>query len=290
MPSEYLCNLIVPGAAKSGTSSFHEYLNEHPEISMSSSKEPHHFARNDIYAQGANAHNKLFEQTQGVRYFGESSTGYLPWADAAARVASDLDDPKVIILLRHPVDRCFSHYRWRYRLGLEKRGFLQALKEDGVGYNPEKPTQFGYMAYLEFSQYERQYAIWKDAVGEENCLVISSEDLLNDRSHVMEQCFSFLNVSKFTLSEEHQKKNETNKIGRISPEMATKAMRFVPKGLKSSWLYKKIRRSLLSSTAPTPPKSMTQEERAFVQRALADDIRWFESRFGQSSSVSKKAK
>ena len=194
MPSEYRCNLIVPGAAKSGTSSLHEYLDEHPLISMSSSKEPHHFCRDDLYARGAEPHNSLFDEKSEARYFGESSTGYLPWSAAAERICRDLESPKVIIVLRHPVERCFSHYRWRYRLGLEKRSFLDAVKEDGFGYHPGKPAQFGYMAYLEFSRYSKQCPVWEDAVGTANCLLLSSCDLFDHQEGTLTRCFDFLDL------------------------------------------------------------------------------------------------
>ena len=137
-------------------------------IAMSSSKEPHHFSREARYSEGATAHNKLFENKSDALYFGESSTTYLPSPTAAERIARDFDHPKAIIILRHPVARCFSHYRWRYRLGLEKRSFLEAIKNDGHGFDPEQPTEFGYLAYLELSQYARQCQVWEEALGSMN--------------------------------------------------------------------------------------------------------------------------
>lgn len=156
MRSDYLCNLIVPGAAKSGTSALHEYLRDHPMITMSEKKEPHHFCIDERYQGGAHAHNQLFKPTKHSRYFGESSTGYLPWPKAAERITRSLNKPKIIFLLRHPVARAFSHYRWRVRLGLEKRTLLDALDADGYGYHPHRATAYGWMAYLEFSQYTHQ--------------------------------------------------------------------------------------------------------------------------------------
>lgn len=285
MASDYLCNLIIPGAGKSGTSSLHEYLAAHPSISMSNSKEPHHFCKDDRYVRGARAHNMLFEQDSSFRYYGESSTGYLPWSIAANRVAQDLDRPKAIMVLRHPVKRSFSHYRWRYRLGLEKRSFLNAMKQDGFGYHPDKPHTFGYMAYLEFSQYATHCPNWIEALGEENCLLISSDALLNDTEATLETCHRFLELPSVKLKNELYRANETSKIGRRSPKLATKIMRFLPNGLKSSWTYQFLRSGLLKVTAPTPPAVMTLEEKAFVERELADDIAWFERRFGQSDYV-----
>ena len=284
MPSDYLCNLVVPGAAKSGTSSLHDYLGAHPMIAMSEVKEPHHFCRVDRYAGGAEAHNMLYSPAPGFRYYGESSTGYLPWPVAAERVAHDLYDPKAIILLRHPVARTFSHYRWRYRLGLERRSFLDALRADGFGYDPDRPDRFGYMAYLEFSQYARQVEAWKVALGAANCLVISASDLQSDHAATMALCFGFLGLPPLEdvapRSDGAPRSNETDAQGRRPPKAMATLARVLPKGLKDTRLYKSLKLGTLRVGAPVPPATMTDEERAFVEVALAEDIDWFEARFG----------
>lgn len=280
MSSEYLCNLVIPGAAKSGTSSLHEYLGAHPLISMSSNKEPHHFCRNDRYGRGASTHNSLFEGKPDVRYFGESSTGYLPWQKAAERIAQDLENPKAILVLRHPVARCFSHYRWRYRLGLEKRTFLKALKNDGYGYNPEKPTEFGYMAYLEFSQYSRQCPIWEQILGAENCLYIASEALLKNRQKTLNYCFTFLDLPLLDSGSMDGNINETASLGRRPPRMMTKIAGIFPDQLKSTRSYHRLKDGILKAAAPKPAEAMTSEERAFAEDCLADDIAWYEMHFG----------
>ena len=106
----YLCNLVLPGAAKSGTSSLHALLDRHPAITMSNPKEPHHFTHADRFGAGSRAHNALFEQTgSGIRVFGEASTTYLVSDAARRRIAEALVAPKIIVLLRHPVARAGSH-------------------------------------------------------------------------------------------------------------------------------------------------------------------------------------
>lgn len=281
MPSKYLCNLVIPGAGKSGTSSLHEYLNAHPLISMSYNKEPHHFCIDERYQRGAQDHNLLFENKNGVRYFGESSTGYLPWKVAAERIGQDLDEPKAIIILRHPVERCFSHYRWRYRLGLEKRSFLEAVKIDGMGFDPAHPAGFGHMAYIEFSQYSRQCPIWQEALGIENCLFLKSDDLLRNRQMSLSICYNFLGLSTFEQSAVFDVVNETSTLARRPSPTVTKVASVIPTGFKSSSLYRKFRHKILKFVAPSPPTKMTVEERNFVEDKLADDIVWYERCFGK---------
>jgi hypothetical protein len=285
MPSKYLCNLVIPGAAKSGTSSLHNYLGAHPMIAMSSRKEPHHFCRDAQYSKGAAAHNELFERKPDAQYFGESSTGYLPWPPAAARIARDLDSPKAIIVLRHPVARCFSHYRWRYRLGLEKRSFLDAIKNDGFGFNPEQPTKFGYMAYLEFSQYAQQSRLWEEALGVENCLFLASSDLRQDHDGTMAQCFEFLGLPSLKTRSNPENFNETATLGPPPTRVMTGLAGFLPSSFKSSPFYRRMRGKVLRVGAPVPPVAMTAEERALVTDSLEEEIAWYEARFAIRNNV-----
>ena len=90
MTAEYLCNLVVPGAAKSGTSSLHEALNKHPEICMSEIKEPHYFCRLGKYAQGSSYHNSLFTAEETAKFFGESSTAPPIWKVFLCTFALDI--------------------------------------------------------------------------------------------------------------------------------------------------------------------------------------------------------
>lgn len=280
METEYLCNLVIPGAAKSGTSSLHDFLNLHPNICMSTSKEPHHFSRKDRFNSGARPHNALFPKKDNIKVFGESSTTYLPWSPAADLIAQRLKSPRIIMVLREPVARTFSHYRWRYRLGLEKRTFLEAIQQDGRGYDPERPDRFGYMSYLEFSNYSKHCEYWLERFGEENCLIINSSNLKNDNFNTLQECCRFLRVPSFDEKMEFTDSNVTDNQGLRPTKKTTFAASFLPKALKSSKIYKNFRSSFLRSRAPVPPSTMTKAELKFVTDALAEDIAWYQKRFG----------
>jgi hypothetical protein len=71
-----LPNLIIPGAAKSGTTSLHKMLGQHPDIFMSRSKEPHYFSRKQT-PHGLAKYESLFDQSGDCPVRGESSTSYM---------------------------------------------------------------------------------------------------------------------------------------------------------------------------------------------------------------------
>jgi hypothetical protein len=125
------CNFIVPGFAKSGTSSLHLYLAMHSEICMSDPKEPHFFACTRQWQRGLEWYNSIFQnECQPRRWYGESSTSYSVWEPALEKIKHWLHKPKFIILLRHPVERPFSHYNWLAAMNLESRSLRKAVREE----------------------------------------------------------------------------------------------------------------------------------------------------------------
>jgi hypothetical protein len=87
------CNLILAGVGKSGTSSLHAYLDAHPEICMSSAKEPHFFSIDSQWEKGAMFHNDLFLAAKPqATIFDESSTTYFISSSAMERIKQSLDN------------------------------------------------------------------------------------------------------------------------------------------------------------------------------------------------------
>lgn len=108
-----LPNLIIAGAAKSGTSSLFKYLNDHPQICGSSKKETLFFFK-DLSAEsdlGAKHYSKYFRHCSSdhkVRF--EASPGYLYDVNAAGRIKQLIPDVKFLFILRNPVRRFISNY------------------------------------------------------------------------------------------------------------------------------------------------------------------------------------
>lgn len=276
--SHHICNLVVPGAAKSGTSSLHEALDAHPDISMSKNKEPHFFCCKPLFERGADYHNSLFDRTATFKVYGESSTGYMICEQAIQRISTNLRSPKIIMILRDPVDRTFSHYRWRYKLGLEKRSFLEALRKDGYEFNPEKPHKFGYMSYLQFSKYSVYVPLWINAFGRKNVLLQDSRFFRNNTNLALSQIHRFLGVAPFERRHIAESNSTESLVAR--PNSAARfAARLLPTRFKKSQLYHKIRYSLLSMMTKEPPRNMSKSERNFIESELANDIAYFHNIF-----------
>lgn len=127
-------NLFIIGAAKSGTTSLHHLLSQHPGIFLSEPKEPAFFVPElDYYPRGTEWYLSLFEGAGTAAYRGESSTHYTKrplYEDVPDRIAAFVDEqPRFIYLMRDPIDRAISNYWHNLRKHQEHRGMLEAFRE-----------------------------------------------------------------------------------------------------------------------------------------------------------------
>src|SRR5450432_1398160 len=113
-PKGHLPNLIIIGAAKSGSTSLHRYLSIHPEIFMSKEKEIRFFDTREKYGRfnrGVDWYRSHFPVDKPIR--GEASPQYalfpkLP--DVPQHISDTLGTPKIIYIVRDPVERLLSDY------------------------------------------------------------------------------------------------------------------------------------------------------------------------------------
>lgn len=229
------CNLILAGFAKCGTSSLHEYLNLHPRICMSSSKEPQYFSKVNRRSLGMSWHDSLFEED--AQYYGESSTMYSVWEPALVRIKQEVHAPKLILILRDPIDRLLSHYRWMYALGLENQGLERALSvEKKMALSPEIHQKGCYPWYRRMSNYSYFVPLIEMIFGDENVLVLSTDELLEHPQRVIDKCFSFLKLSQVSIHQEI-----------LSNQTSEKK---VPRELGLGWIYRSLPASVRSKVAP----------------------------------------
>ena len=192
-----LPNLIIPGAGKAGTSTLYAHLNSHPQVCMSVPKEPHFFADSNYFAKGFAKYQELFTRSADV--IGEASTSYLHFPHVIERIKTLPVLPKFIILLRNPIDRVASHYFWLQSLGLECRSLLEAFeydaKEEPDFARPVGGRKFRY--YKAESLYGRYVPRYIEAFGRDQVLILTTEDLRDQPSAVLQECTDFLGIDPF---------------------------------------------------------------------------------------------
>jgi hypothetical protein len=127
-------NFFVVGAARAGTTSLYHYLAGHPDIYMSSLKEPHFFSRARPkvvpFVKDEGEYLRLFEPGAKLKIRGEASPTYLPDPETPRRIKRVSPDARVVIILREPVSRAYSAYWHLVRYGVETRTFLEAVQDE----------------------------------------------------------------------------------------------------------------------------------------------------------------
>jgi hypothetical protein len=122
-----LPSFLVIGAMKAGTTSVAAALADHPEVFMVPGKEVLFFDRPRWWGLGVEWYESRFSGADGCKAAGEASPSYMYNHEAPARMASVVPDAKLVAILRHPVDRAYSHWWYRRLSGHEKRSFRAAM-------------------------------------------------------------------------------------------------------------------------------------------------------------------
>lgn len=133
---DFLPNLFVLGAARCGTTTLHNYLSDMPEICMSDPKEPSFFECESFffeceYEKGLEYYRKTyFSRWCNEKIIGESCPRnlYLPYVPE--RIHRTNPKAKLVVILRNPIDRAFSHWQQWYSIGWEKLRFHEAIMAD----------------------------------------------------------------------------------------------------------------------------------------------------------------
>lgn len=203
-------DFFIVGAAKAGTTSLYSYLNKHPEIEMSTIKEPDYFSNEFIEQQSLyykkesikslNKYHSLYSDTKNL-IRGEASVSYLFYEKVPKKIFKYNSRSKVIIMLRNPSDRAYSHYLMDKRLGFVRESFENIVHKKST----HKNSALFYQQYIELGQYAFQIKNYFDVFSKKNILIIDYDDFIYKSSEVMNKVCVFLNVENRSFS-------NTNKV------------------------------------------------------------------------------
>lgn len=206
-------NLFLIGAMKSGSTTLHELLADHPQICMSEPKEPCYFVDPDLlkamwpemwrmgFWRSESAYLELFQGKPQAIYRGESSTDYskLPRVEGVVeRMAAFCPDARIVYIMRDPVERTISHY-WHMT---EHRGETRAPM-DAILHEPH---------YTTVSDYAMQLRPYLERFGPQRVNVLTFEELTREPVPIVQSVFSWLGVdADFTPADTHSARNATPK-------------------------------------------------------------------------------
>jgi hypothetical protein len=280
-----LPNLFVPGAAKSGTSTLHLMLNDHPDIFMSRFKEPSFFANDEPlwgrvgYRDGLEKYVKeYFEGADEAKIIGESSTVYLYNPIALKRIEQDVPNAKFIVCFRNPIERFLSHYNWLYHLKSEDRSISTILDLYEKGELDETETDDFYRGknYIKGGLYGSLFRDMLKYIKSERIHGITYSALVHRPNETMNSCFRFLGLSEM----DQVKLVKSNSSGELKyPKLNQLAMRLwygLP-GLKQREKLldnpniRKIRNTVFSKK-PTDKIELSFEQRSRLRKIYEPEV------------------
>lgn len=212
-----LPDFVIVGAQKAGTTSLYSYLLQHPQILPAERKEVHFVDLN--WPRGERWYRSHFPTfrdlarheggSHGRALTGEASPYYLYHPHTAQRLAEVVPQARIIILLRDPVARAYSHYRHNVRKGEEALSFLEALeREERI--LPEETAKlvvdpnYRSLAHQLYSyrargRYAEQLLPFLEHFPHDRILILQSEDLFADPQRIYTQTLGFLDLPSWRL-------------------------------------------------------------------------------------------
>jgi hypothetical protein len=140
---------------------------------------------------------------------GEASPYYLIHPLAAQRAHALVPDARLIVLLRDPVERAFSHYRDEVKQGHEWRTFEQAIQEEPDRVRCEElrlledehyySHMHEHLSYLSYGHYGEHLCRWLSYFEREQLLVLMSEELFTDPRKTMVRVLRFLGLPSLNV-------------------------------------------------------------------------------------------
>jgi lipopolysaccharide transport system ATP-binding protein len=197
--------VLIIGAQRAGTSYVWEALQRHDEVGMSKQKEVHYFTLR--FDRGYQWYKSNFPVRSPDRtHAGEATPYYLFHPLAAKRAAQTLPWAKVIVLLRDPVDRAFSHYRHNIRLGIETLSPVAAFAAEGDRLRGEEERiqadpmycsyNYQHFSYFRRGLYAEQLDRWYNGFPTESIWVGESEMLFARPDETIGSICDFLGISR----------------------------------------------------------------------------------------------
>lgn len=298
MKNTAIPNFFVVGAAKAGTTSLYYYLKQHPNIYLSPIKETHYFSTDiavaefsetykkhtfldlDSYfsekpykelalsfVQKKEHYKKLFEECKNEKAIGECSPSYLFSKEAPQNIYNHNPKAKIIISLRNPISRSFSHYLMALRIGQTSLSFKKAFEKDMASTNKGwGKTELFY----ELSMYSEQITRFVELFPEEQIKFILFEDLVKNTATIIKECHQFLDIKPLdTLEIEKHNAASIPKYKKINHF-------FVKTGIKnaSGKILGEVRKEKIKKLVFDDKKipKINEEDKAFLLELYKEDI------------------
>lgn len=223
----HLRNIFIVGAAKSGTTTLYYLLSQHPELCTPIVKEPNYFSNIDnesdivkpgngpgddstVWTDSLQSYDDLYPIKDQHKVKLDASVSYLYSSTAAAQISEYDPDAKIIIVLRNPVERAFSHYKHLLRDGRETKSFENALalENERIRNGWEFSWHLAHMG-----MYNSQIQRFFQHFDREQIRIFLLEDLKKDIASTIQEITRFIRLNDYDYNFD-QKEHNTSGVAR----------------------------------------------------------------------------
>jgi len=189
-------NFFIVGGQKCGTYTLHEYLNQTHGVYMAPDKAPNYFSKilipDDFVFPPIRSEKEylaLFDDVKDETAIGEASATYLADPEAPKLIHEKVPDAKIIISLRDPIERAYSHYHMFRTRSIETDSFSTSI-EKYVSGNPKAGLD-----YVGGGMYLEQIQRYWDTFGRDSVKILFFEETIKDVPQAIRKLLKFLNVN-----------------------------------------------------------------------------------------------
>ncbi|MGB1548266.1 MAG: sulfotransferase domain-containing protein [Alphaproteobacteria bacterium] len=190
-------DFFLVGAMKAGTTAVHSFMQKHVRIFAPKFKEPFYFlgpeeaerVPPELRVATREAYLALYSDANPFQKKGDFSATYL-WSRHAARLIHEHNpNAKIIVVLRNPIERAYSHYSAHVRDGFDRRPFRQAIEEEveALKRGPVPVPQ-----YISCGLYGSQIERYFEQFGQEAVLITFFDELTDEPLPVLEKMFAHI--------------------------------------------------------------------------------------------------
>ena len=205
-------NLFLVGAPKAGSSLLWTMLKDHKDIFFSTNPEKeinyfsydeltHNSYYKDYKVKSEYDYLKAFKKGQSVKYLVDGSVSYFAYPSIPKKLYEFNSDAKIIVIVRDPVLRAFSHYNMDKRMGYVTEPFSEYLMNKDNKYD-----QYLHQ-YIENSLYYKHVNNYLEYFDRNQLFILQLEKINDDFDRLCE----FLDIEKLKLESNNERIN-TNKI------------------------------------------------------------------------------
>lgn len=260
--------LIVIGAMKSGTSSFFDYLSQHPRICASVPKETEYFSEHQHHKRTADRYDSFWPDFDASQHDWalEASTGYTKWpreTNVPQRMYASGIQPRLLYVVRNPFDRIESHVN-----------YIRLVSSQKISLDDKYP--------VDVSRYFHQLSPYIELYGRENIKLIDFDELRRAPEEVCNDVFSWLGLSRFTV-DGSKISNETDRqaVSRVKRFLTgNRVLRRIARAAPEK--FKSGAEAALVRVTPYSRKKVTlsEERRRTIHDELLDDMLQLRDQFG----------